>query len=528
MRIYSSVLLVGLVATALVAGCDDAAAPVATTTGGRYEGTSQDGVLAFLGIRYAQAPVGELRWKPPVPVTLAEGLMQAKAFAAQPPQLPDVEEGASTLPQDEDCLYANVWTPSMHGKRPVLVFLHGGGWVNGGTADPWYYGAHLADRGDMVVVTLDYRLGPLGFLDLSAVGGADYASSGNLGVLDMIAALRWVQENVAAFGGDPDDVTLMGQSAGSMSVALLMALPEARGLFHRAIAESGALNLIHTQATARATTQQFMQYAGVTDLAGLRALTVDQIMAAEAQLEASTSFSDLLFGPVLDGTLVKEPPLQAIARGDAADIPLLTGTTLDETKYWYFYFDWLKDVGPRAALPFLPFITSLFTPAEQETLIAGYEARYPSATPGDITMKLATDALFRQGQIRFAEAQAAHQPNTYMYLFAWQTPILDGLYGAPHAVELPFLFRTFGQPSVDDFVGTTPPLALSDAMEEAWFSFIRTGVPRSAHLPTWPAYDSTSRSTMVFDTASAVEADPYGAERQAWSAFPFDSVVPSL
>lgn len=524
MRIYRAALVALMLA---LVGCDEAP-PMATTSVGRFQGMPQDGVAAFLGIRYGEPPVGDLRWKPPVPAGYVEGVTRATAYGFSAPQLYDVEEGASVLPQSEDCLFLNVWTPGLRGQRPVIVFIHGGGWVNGGTADPWYYGAHLAQRGDLVVVTIDYRLGPLGFLDLSAVGGADYAASGNLGIQDQQLALKWVHDHIADFGGDPADVTLMGQSAGGQSAAIHMALPESRAYFQRVVAESGALSLLHTQATARATTAQFMGYAGVTDLAGLRALTQDEIMLAEDMLESSTMFSDLLFGPVLDGALIPEPPLTAIARGDASGIPLLTGTTRDETKYWYFYYDYLQYTEPRFGVAYLPFVTSLFDATATEALIAGYEARSPTATPGDITMQLATDALFRQPQIRFAEAHAAHEPRTYMYLFDWRTPILGGLYGAPHAVELPFLFRTFGSPSVDDFVGTSPPLALSDALMDAVISFARTDVPSSSRLPTWPAYDTTTRATMRLDATSVVQDDPLAADRQAWQSIAFDSVSPSL
>jgi len=526
MAVHRRFLRFALVATLAVAGCDEAA-PIVTTNVGRFEGVRRDGVLGFVGIRYAEPPIGELRWKPPVPVGFVEGLVAARTFGSQPPQIEDPNEQAGFFPQAEDCLYANVWTPSLDGSRPVMVFVHGGGFVVSGAADPAYYGAHLAERGDMVVVTFDYRIGPLGFLDLSAVGGADYASSGNLGVLDMIAALRWVRENIAAFGGDPENVTLMGQSAGSTSVALLMALPESRGLFRRAIAQSGALNNLRTQATARVTTERFMQLAGVTDLQGLQALSLERLMEVEASLESETAVKLALYGPVLDGALIDEPPLHAIARGDAADIPLLTGTTLDEATYFYLYFSWLQSLPPRSAISLLPSIASLFTPEELEALIVGYETRHPEASPGELTSMIGTDAGTRLGQIRLAEAQAVHQPNTFMYLFSWKTPVADGIYGATHGLDRPFVFRTFGTPSVDDMVGSAPPLGLSDAMIDAWASFARTSVPSANGLPTWPAYDANHRSTMVLDETSAVEDDPYAGDRQAWSAIPFDSIVPA-
>jgi para-nitrobenzyl esterase len=406
--------------------------PVATTSVGRFAGRHREGVLEFLGIRYGAAPVGALRFRPPVPTGYVAGVQPAKAFAPAPPQPPDIEEQASTAPQSEDCLFLNVFTPSLSGHRPVLVFIHGGGWTNGGTVDPWYDGAHLAQRGDIVVVTVGYRLGPLGFLDLSAIGGPDYAGSGNLGILDQRLALGWVRDHVADFGGDPDQITICGESAGAQSVAVHLALPDSRALFRRVIAESGALSLLHSQASARATTEQFVKLAGVSDVAGLLALSQAQILDAENRLVQSTSFSDLLFGPVIDGVVVPEPPLHAIARGDAAGIPLLTGTTHDETKYWYFYDDWLAGVAPRDGAKLLPFVSDLFDGPALEALIEGYEARSPTASPGDITMQLVIWTRFSwtrnwrrldvQGE-RFEERQQAGQGGGRI---AWRREALDG------------------------------------------------------------------------------------------------------
>ena len=489
-----------------------------------YEGELSDGVQAFRGIRFAEPPLGALRWAPPQPAVESEGTVRAVTFAPAPPQLVDVEENASTLPQSEDCLFLNVWTPDPSGRRPVFVFVHGGGWVNGGTNDPWYEGAHLARRGDLVVVTITYRLGALGFMDLSEVGGHDFAQSGNLGLLDQRLALQWLRDHIADFGGDPGNVTFAGQSAGAMSVSTHLALPESRALFHKAIAESGAANLLRPQAYARRTTQRFLELTGARDIASLRALPLEQVLAAEKALEDETQFSDMLYGPVLDGALITEPPLHAIARGDARHLPLLTGSTLDEARYWLYYFPYLESLDPRTGARFLPMVGDLFDDAGREALIQGYEQRYPDLTPGQRTLAMATDVIFRQPAIRLAEAHG----QAWMYLFDWQTTVDDGRYGAPHAVELPFLLRTFGEPSVDDFVGSQPPLALSDAMIEAWSAFAHTGVPSSAQLPSWPAYDAAHRSTLRLEAVSRVEDDPLSGDRAAWEGVPFDSLRPSL
>jgi para-nitrobenzyl esterase len=516
------------VALLLFAACRSDQAPEVTTPVGTFVGARTGEVDVFLGIRYAAPPVGDLRWRPPVAADPMDGPVDATAYGPAAPQVQDDLEGASTAPQSEDCLSLNVFAPRTDGPHPVLVFLHGGGWSNGGTVDSWYDATRLAAATDLVVVTVNYRLGPLGFLDLSVLGGEPYAGSGNLGLLDQQLALAWVHDHIAAFGGDADAVTLSGQSAGGQSVALHLTLPDSRAHFQRAIAMSGALALLHSPTSAQGTAARFAELLGASDIDELRAATVDEILAAQASLEEEVLFADALYGPVLDGVVLTEPPIQAIARGDASSIPLLHGTTLDETRMWYYYAPFLTGVPPRLAAPLLPFEESLLDDAGMEALISGYEARHPDESPPGLTMRLATDALYLLPQLRLAEAHAAADGTNFLYRFDFPSTVEGGLYGALHSIDLPFLFRNFADPSVAEFVGDAPPAALLDTYTSMVEAFVRTGSPQVAALPVWEPYATDTRSTLLFDLHPAVAPDPNGDDRAAWHEIPFDGVTPSL
>jgi para-nitrobenzyl esterase len=452
---------------------------VAQTTSGHVAGrVAADGLKIFLGIPYAAPPVGALRFERPVAPERWTGLYPALAFGPVFPQIYDKTEPSSLYFQDEDCLRLNVWTPAAdEAERPVMVFIHGGGYLWGSSMDPLYDGANLARRGKIVVVSFNYRMGALGYLDLSTLGGDAYADSGNLAVLDQVAALRWVHDNIANFGGDPANVTIFGESAGAGSVTTLLTVPPAQGLFRRVIAQSGAFRITRSPQHARDVTRRFMELAQVTDLTGLKALSPSKLLDAQAQLikEAGLA-SDRLFGPVRDGRLVPQDPLRAVADGCAQGVDLLTGTTEDEACFWIKY---------ESLLPYIPAtITLSFTPDTKEWdtetrdhIIDHYKRRLPDASSGDVALAIATDFFFRMPQIHLAEAQAPHG-NTWMYLFTWDSPVENGLYGARHALELRFVFD-----NLDPDVGPAPPVSLIDAMQEAWLAFAATGRPTTAVYP---------------------------------------------
>jgi para-nitrobenzyl esterase len=481
----------------------------------------------FKGIPFAAPPVGELRYKSPQPPKPWPGTLEAKDFGKAAPQPVDELEGIKQSQQSEDCLTLNVWTPNADkSSRPVMVFIHGGGWTGGGSRVATYDGASLSKRGGVVVVTLNYRLGALGFLYLGDVGGTEHAQSGNLGLLDQAAALKWVGANISAFGGDPGNITVFGESAGSISACALMGMPAAKGLFRRAIAESGALNTLRSTDYAYSITQRFMAHAGVTDMAGLKALSAKQIVDAQTALMKEEFQSSTLFGPVIDGSVLPQPPLQAIAAGSASGVDLLIGTNLDEVRAWTLHIPGLDTLSLKTVLPYFPMLQRSLG-ASVDSIQASYKSRRPDATDGDITMAVGTDVLFRVPSIRVAEAQSAKQPGTWMYLFTWPSPVNKHL-GSCHGIELPFVFGNLKEPGTAKFIGDDPPKKLADIMQDTWVAFARTGNPDNKSVPSWKAYEDKTRATMILNVKPSQQNDPYGEDRKVWDGIPFDSVNPSL
>lgn len=491
---------------------------------------TDEGVVAFLGLRFAEPPIGELRFEPPVAIDAWDAPVDASAFGPACPQPVEVEQ-ALYQNQSEDCLTLNVWTPSADdGKRPVMVWVHGGGWIYEGTEDPLYSGAHLAARGDVVVVSMEYRLGVFGFSHFEDIPG-----SGNAGLLDQKLALEWVRDHIEAFGGDPNDVTLFGESAGGMSATALMAMPSAKGLFHKVIAQSGAGSTAREAAYAKAVSDELLAAAGVTEPAELSDLTTEELLAAQALLSEDAFLEDLLFGAVVDGDVLPEPPIQAIANGSAADIPLLTGTTKDETRLWILYVDLLENIPLDVVLAFIPSGARAIPDGNTvEDVMALYQSNRPGAEPGVITHAAGSDIFFRLPAIRLVEAQLAHQPShTFFYRFDWPPPVpaspeVD--FGSPHGAELAFMFGSQGWPEV---YGTERvPQALSEQLMDAWLAFAKTADPNHGQMPNWPAYDTSERATMIFNTTDAspiseVVSDPAADERSFWDGVPFDGVTPT-
>ncbi len=492
---------------------------------------TDEGVVAFLGLPFAEAPVGELRFRPPVPVESWDGPLDASEFGPACPQ--PVEPGQKLYQdQSEDCLTLNVWTPSADGgKRPVMVWVHGGGWIYEGTEDPLYSGAKLAARGDVVVVSMEYRLGVFGFSHFEDIEG-----SGNAGLLDQTLAFEWVREQIAAFGGDPENVTLFGESAGGMSATALMAMPRAKGLFHKAIAQSGAGGTAREAAYAKAVSDKFLAAAGANDVSELSEMTTAELLAAQDLLIEDAFLADLLFGTVVDGAVVPEPPIQAIAKGSSAGVPLLTGTTKDETRLWIIYVELLANVPLDVVLSFVPSgARAIPDGMTAQDVIDLYAANRPGAEPGVVTHAAGTDIFFRLPAIRLVEAQLAHQPNnTFLYRFDWPPPApaySEHDLGAPHASELAFMFGT--PEGWTEIYGTAGiPAGLRDQMMDAWIAFAKTGDPNHPNMPSWPAYDITNRPTLLFDTTDAAPLtelvdDPAGDERAFWDGIPFDGVTPT-
>ncbi|MCL4685460.1 carboxylesterase/lipase family protein [Myxococcota bacterium] len=491
---------------------------------GKLLGTEADGVRRFLGIPYAQPPLGEHRFRPPAPPTPWSGARDATRFGGSAPQpglmlaaLPGMDVG----PQDEDCLFLNVYAPVAArpgDRKPVLVWIHGGGFVIGSGSQGIYDGGGLVRRGDVVVVTINYRLGVLGFLDLGEQG--DLATA-NAGILDQVAALRWVQRHIATFGGDPDNVTIFGESAGGMSVGTLLGCPAARGLFHKAIAQSGACHAVHADREASsAVTAAVLSTLGLAspNVRQLREVPVEKLLAAQQQVSMqmlTTGGKHLLpFQPIVDGDTLPRHPIDAVRAGSAAGVPLLIGTNRDEWNLFGFLDPELRQLdADRIAAR----VQRRLPHADGAQLVAGYRASRPEADWSALWFAIETDRVFRIPAIRLAEAQAPHAPAVHAYWFTWPSPGFGGRLGACHAIDVPFVFGGLHLAGADQFVGTGPAAdRLAGQTMDAWLAFARSGAPGHPGLPDWPGYAPPRRATLELGPTCQLHEDPQSQDRQLW------------
>ena len=478
----------------------------------------------FRGVPYAQVTGPQGRWRAAQPPTAWTGTRLASSWgpiAPQTPPVPGFSFPHDPTGSDEDCLNLNVWTPALDdGRRPVMVWLHGGGFTTGTGSSALFAGGRLASKG-VVVVTINYRLGALGLLTHPDLASPDDAGGGNWSLRDQIAALGWVKENIAGFGGDPDNVTLFGESAGAMSVGTLLGTPAAAGLFAKAIAQSGAAHNVSSADDAAAVTDAFLAELGGDGLEALLAATPERLLEVQQQVaqamlggrlrRRARSASNLPFGPVIDGAVLPRHPYEAIRDGSAASVPLLTGTNRDE---WNLFVLLDRSVDDAETL-----IRRVGRIVERpEALVAAYRAARDQDSHDELFKAVMTDGVFRVPAIRMAEAQAAHQPeHTFMYLFEYASTVFDGRLGSAHALEIPFVFDNLDRTGVELLTGPDPPQSVADAMHRAWISFARTGSPAHDGLPDWPPYNRADRVTMGIGTPCHLERDPAGAERLAWS-----------
>jgi para-nitrobenzyl esterase len=500
---------------------------------GRIRGVQRRGVWSFSGIPYASSPAGPRRWRPPAPPETWAGIRDCDRFAPVAPQTENLVE--LTLGRDpevisEDCLTLNIWTPDTDdARRPVMVWIHGGSFLTGSGSGGLYRGGMLARDGDVVVVTINYRLGALGFLAHPALeedgqvwlDGREWSGSGNWGLADQVAALHWVREHIHAFGGDPDNVTLFGESAGGMSVAALLGVDPASGLFHRAIVQSGP-PYTATAEDAAIIAEKLAAHLGVAlSRSELEQVPVDQWVEAVSSLGADSGAVDdsgLLFKPVVDGGLLTRRPERAVADGAAAQVPLILGTTRDE---WAFFAlgssrsdsldeaglqRWMRRVAPDAE-----------SGAQMvEAVRAIRKARGETDTPLAVWNAIATEHLFRVPTLELADAHlqtARPGVGTYTYLFTWESPAFGGFLGSCHAIDIPFVFGTVHNPLVQTFSGGgDDAFELSAAIRAAWTAFARTGSPADAPPPVsrrrgtsstgidpemWTIWDPDRRPTTV-------------------------------
>ena len=508
----------------------DADGTVVKTTAGSIKGVMQNGLHIFRGIPYAAAPVGERRWQPPQPVEPWSGIRRADAFGTIAPQNPielTLIAAREPEPQDEDCLYLNIWTPGLDdARRPVLFWIHGGGFTIGSGSSPIYNGSALARRGDEVVVTINYRMGALGFLNLNEATGGKIAATGNEGLLDQMAALEWVQDNVATFGGDPDNVTIFGESAGGMSVGALMGMPRARGLFHKAIPQSGATSTASSMERATSVGGYYLKLLGIDDAEGLMSAPVERLLVAQKELGPWLVANDPGIGdglpmqPVIDGGLLPTMPLISVAAGAADGIPVLVGSTLDEWKL-FLAGDQAARTMDDASL--LRRLRRLVPEQHLRQLVDSYraarEGRGAAATPAELLAAIQTDRIFRLPAIRLAEALGKRGQPAYHYIFTWESPLLGGVLGACHAIEIGFVFGTHDA----QFSGAGADAdTLSGNLQDAWTSFARSGNPSCPGLGDWPVYGER-RETMLLGKECALREAPFEAERLAWEGIPPDT-----
>ena len=487
---------------------------IANTPRGKVQGIDKAGVLQFRGIRFATAE----RFRPPVAVEGWDGVLEATGFGPIAPQNPSPLEtmlGAGEMASGEDCLSLNVYTSSLDGARPVMVWIHGGGFTAGAGSTPWYAGNNLASKGDVVVVTINYRLGAFGFMHLDAFPG-----SGNSGILDQVAALEWVRDNISAFGGDPGNVTIFGESAGGMSVGTLLGTPAARGLFHHAVPQSGAANNIATIDSAQRVTDEMLRQLGLRHDQQEALLDLDVAAILQAQQTVGTELLSggnmfLPFCPVADGVVLTEQPLAAVRGGAAADVDVLIGTTADE---WNLFHVLRREPGGMTDEQLHRRVARVITDTRADEVIDVYRTARPGATNDDIFCAIGTDMVFRIPAIRLAEAQATHRDTTRMYLLDYKSSAFDGALGACHAIDIPFVFDNVDRGGVQMLLGGVDDQAreLAAATSRAWTTFARTGSPEHDGLPPWPTYSPGRRAVMELGRTRAVLHDPGAAERLLW------------
>lgn len=511
---------------------------VVTTTHGDVRGSVVDGVHVFLGMPYAAQPFGPRRLRPPQPVEPWDGVRDATELGPEPPQVAPPATGGShegaaedwgeiddafarvaRAAPSEDVLNLDLWTPDPGTTGlPVMVWIQGGMFEISSTAA--YDGSRFA-RDGVVCLVINWRPGAEGFL---------YLDDGiaNVGLLDQVAALEWVRENIAAFGGDPGNVTVFGESAGAMSIGLLLAMPRAEGLFRRAILQSGAAHQVMPAADGRRVAQHLADLLGVPpDRDSIAAAGVERLLAAQAQLKAELMADPdpgrwgmpvvatrMPWHPTIDGEVIPSPPIERIAAGSSAGVDLVVGSNVDDWRLFSVVsgvFGAITDEILTGSIERYGYqsLASYGLPAAATH--AAYRDRYPQAVPGDILASVETDWWIRIPALRLAEAHASGPGRTYMYEFAWISPGL----GAVHALEIPFVFDTLSPdaPLFGPMLGPNPPQELADVMHGAWVSFAAHGDPG----PGWPRYDLERRATMRFDVTSQVVPDPRAWERELWA-----------
>jgi para-nitrobenzyl esterase len=496
---------------------------LAETTFGRIRGVDAEGIKIFKGVPYGAATSGKNRFMPPADPAKWTGVRDALEFGRSAPQTePGVRRATSDLavaaaslpPESEDCLVLNVWTPAIkdNRKRPVMLWCHGGGFSSGSGSSPGTDGTNLARRGDVVVVTINHRLNVLGFTYLAEFGGTDFAQSGDVGMLDIVHALKWVRENIAQFGGDPNTVTIFGQSGGGRKVATLLAMPAAKGLFHRAIIESGATIKLVERDQATRVAAELLSKLGLnrSQARELQNLQVERIMGAYFAVVRSMNVDQMTMGfsPTVDGKIVPKHPFHPAASDVSPNVPLMLGSTRTElTSSANAEMFSLSEESMRGRIRDL-------LGENAGPVIDVYRQANPGATASDIYFLIASDHRYGAPVMKIAERRAAlGKGPVFLYYFCWETPINGGRLKSPHTIEIPFAFDNVKTSRMT--AGSPEAQALADKVSDAWIAFARRGDPNTPKLPRWPAFNPKDRPTMVFNNESTVQNDPIRDQRLA-------------
>lgn len=481
---------------------------------GKLEGLNQDGLDVFLGIPFAAPPVGKRRWLPPRPPEPWTGVRDAKSFGPSAIQstIPGtVGEliGIAVGETSEDCLYLNVWTPACDSaKRPVMVWIHGGGNTVGSGSQPRVNGAQLAKTGDVVVVTLNYRLGALGFLHAPALG-----SSGNEALLDQVAGLRWVKEQIEHFGGNPNNVTVFGQSAGGFDIAQLMAMPAAKGCFDKAIPMSGSLTNQVSAESAVETAEKLAEAFGGFDR--LRDVPAEQIHAHQTQLPGAR------WAPTRDGRVIVEDAADVLKRGDhTLGMPVMIGHTRDESTLFTIFNRQFENMDRGQLHELLERAVGERTDSALESYVVDREAETLGTEPIDLWSAVSTDRMFRMPAIRTAEAHQNHTKQLWMYRFDYESPAHDGRLQSCHSLDIPFVWGTYDSDRMQRFCGQGESVEiLSSKLMQSYLAFAHEGDPNHAGIPSWDPYGD-SRTTMCFDREVGSSNAPMDRTRAFWSVEP--------
>ena len=506
---------------------------IVPTKSGRVQGLVVDGVHSFKGVRYGAAPIGPLRWMPPEAAKPWSNVYDASDFGAPAMQLAsgttvDTTNDFSfqmhqvfTTPSElkvmnEDCLYLNVWTPGTDAKkRPVMVWIHGGGYAYGSGSQPIYQCDGLARAGDVVAVSLNHRLNVFGYLNLGDLMGERYASSGTVGMQDLVLALQWVRDNIAAFGGDPDNVMIMGQSGGGAKVSTLLSMPSAKGLFHKASIQSGPGLTVGRKTTATAQARKLLDALNVKpgDIAALQAIPAETILEAAIKVNGG-GMGGVGSGPILDEVVITRDPFSPDAPDVSADVPILIGWCKDE---WTIFTAGEPWFGRMTEADLQTRIKPFGEPGQR--LLAAYRHAYPDYSPTYLWEQMLSGRVMLGSETLASRKAAKGGAPAYVYMMAWETPVEGGAFKTPHTMEIPFMLYSYDK--VRTFVGEGPgPKHMADQIGGAWVAFARHGRPDHPGIPHWPEWRTPERPVMVFNTTSKVVDDPLPEVRQVLESMP--------